>query len=202
MRTEQKDLAMSDEFDFDFLVDEDDEIEVSIEVVPVVDASGKRRPLPIDPASIVTRKRLFEQTKSSLEKRLKEIDESDLDSYTEKIKLETMLATVNEQLSVLNDLETAKKTKLVSKWKVQDWETTCKINSASVFTNVKGEYEYSDELNRKAKVKFLLKSWNLTDKKGNPIPVSEASRVDGSIVEAFLLAYDRQMSMTKVEAKN
>ena len=202
MRTEQKDLAMSDEFDFDFLVDEDDDIEVSIEVVPVVDASGKRRPLPIDPASIVTRKRLFEQTKSSLEKRLKEIDESDLDSYTEKIKLETMLATVNEQLSVLNDLETAKKTKLVSKWKVQDWETTCKINSASVFTNVKGEYEYSDELNRKAKVKFLLKSWNLTDKKGNPIPVSEASRVDGSIVEAFLLAYDRQMSMTKVEAKN
>jgi hypothetical protein len=203
MATEEKVQKDQDpEFEFDFLVDEDDEIEITIDVVATRDASGKKRPLPVDVDSCRTRLSMFEDTKATLESKLVELDPNDIDSQAERIKVESMLSTVNEQIKTLKDLIEAPKVKLTSYWKVQDWETTCKINSASVFTNMKGEYEYSDELNRKAKVKFLLKRWNLKDKKGNPIPVSEVSRVDGAVVEAFLFAYDRFMAMSKLEAKN
>jgi len=189
---------------FDFIVDEDDEVEVSIWVASVTDASGKRRPYPVNVEFCKERLKLLKSSKELIERRLKEIDEDENSSSREadRMRYMALLDTANDQIATLENLIEAPKVKLTSYWKIPDWDTVCQINSESLVLNERGEPEFSEERNRRVRVKYLLKRWDLKDRSGRPIPVTMHNKVDGSVIEAFLTEFDRRTAFTRVDSKN
>ena len=193
----------SEDFGFDFLVDDEDEIAVTITVIPAKNTSGKVRPVPIDLDSMKLRVFSVKDSMKRIKKELEEISErNNILDETKRIALEQAYQALQQTLQSFEAMLKAPRKEITAYFKVPDWETSCRITNESMVPNDQGDYTFSAEFNRKAKIKYLLKRWDLTDKNGNIIPVSDVNKVDGAIVEAFLNNFDNAISLPKVEIKN
>lgn len=185
-----------------FLVDDSDVVEVPITICAIEDENGNYRPRPV-------RRNLLEAQKETLTTRLNAANEQ-LYSLPEdnhkRIELSGESIALTSVLSDIDAILDAPYKTYVSKWKRTTWRDLAQLNTDSYIDGPAGTPVWSEERFRDAKVRLLLKEWDLTETNINgrevKIPVSRAHQVDGVVVQAFIEEYDRLLSLTNKQAKN
>ncbi len=197
------DVAETKEFpSLRFTVDDTDTIDVSITICAIEDSEGNFRPRPV-------RRELLSDLRGTHSTRLQTIQEElaalPSDSYKrtdltgESIALNSIIRDIDTILAVPHKVYT-------SKWKRITWRDLAQLHTDSYVDNSAGAPVWSEERFRDAKVRLLLKDWDLTEEnhmhKQVKVPVSKAFQVDGTVVQAFIDEYDRLISLTNQKAKN
>lgn len=185
-----------------FIVDDNDLIETVITVAIIKDSTGVYRPKPIRKDSLKTQKSIFLDRVKEIEETLSNMESDDLT----RPKLNGELLAYKAVLEDLDDLLEAPSREFSAFWKRASWRDIAQINAESYVDDPSGAKQFSDEKNRAARIRYLLKDWNISEAGPNgreiKIPVHKHPQVDGEVVAAFINEYDRQLQLTKEEAGN
>lgn len=186
-----------------FIVDDNDLVDVSIIIAAIKDDSGNFRPRPILRDMLVDQKGIFETRVKEIETEISQCDEPD---EKRRLELTAELLAFNNVLADINNILSAPYKEYTSQWKRASWRDLSQINVESYAESASGASVWSEERHRDAKLKHLLKDWDLTQegpaKRQFKIPVNQAFKCDGAVINAFIQEYDRKISLTKEEAGN
>lgn len=189
-----------------FIVDENDLVEVSITVAALKDEKGEYRPKPLRRDLLTQQVDFLSKRVSRIEEELQAINDQDPNQERKKIELTGELLALNNIVLDINKLLKAPYKNYIARFKRLTWRDLSTISSESYVTGANGSPQWSEERNKDAKIRYLLKWWDLTEAdrqgRGVPINISRAYQVDGAIISAFLDAYDSAISLTEEDAKN
>lgn len=209
IKEEKKELEIPNPAKFPsvkFIVDENDLVDVTITVAALKDERGEYRPRAIRRDLLQQQVKFLTTRVEGIEEDLATLNEKDPNHERRRIELTGELLALNGVLIDINRFLNAPFKNYTAKFKRITWRDLSTINSESYVQASSGGLQWSDEKNREAKIRYLLKSWDLTeeDRQGRaiPIPINRSYQVDGSIINAFIDSFDNVISLTEEESKN
>lgn len=188
-----------------FTVTNNDTVKVSIDVAAFEDVDGIHRPQPIQRDLLSSQRDDLVKEIDELTKRLEDLQSQGIEG-DRVLTIQTRVLALRSMQDLVAKLIDQPYRTYHAMFKRPSWADMNRVHAESYRDYGGGAQQFSSEAFQHARLKFLLKSWDLEEEdelgRAKPIPVHRFTDVSPDIIDAFLRAFDQMISLSKDDVKN